>query len=263
MGERILLPAVLAVVLLWLLLPIVMPISISFSESEVISFPPTGFTLRWLRNIFQYPSFINGLKVSTIIALSASMAAILINLPTCYALVRHRIPGKEIVENLFTLPTVAPQIVLGYALMVFAVKVLGLSSLMGLLIGHIVIVFPFSMRIIHASLVNLSPEIEEAAVSLGASRIKAFTDVILPNLREGIIGAFIMSFMVSFNAISISLFLGTGGAMPLPVVMFNYLVIRFDPTLAAISLLMVVFTLVLSMLVEKTVGLAIAGGGVR
>ena len=258
-SEKLVFRTALLIVLVWLMLPITLPATISFSDTESITFPPRGFTLRWVKRVFNYGMFTTGIKVSTTIAFFASIIGILINLPASYVLIRYKIPGRAIIEQFFTLPTLVPQIILGYALLIFIVKIIGLSSLAGLMIGHTIAVFPFSMRIIYGSLVNLNPEIEEAAVSLGASRIKAFFDVVLPNLREGLIGAFVMSFMVSFNNVPISLFLGLGENMPLPIAMYNYLVMKYDPTLAALSLLLMVFTIVLSVIVEKTVGLLSRG----
>lgn len=253
---KIVMRAALAIVLLWLLLPIVMPLSIAFSESEAIAFPPRGFTLKWFYEVFEYESLVEGFKLSAIIALLASFIAILLNIPVSYILTRFQVPYKKVIERVFDLPILVPEIVLSFALLIFIVKLMHITSFVALLIGHIIIVYPYTMRTVHAGLLNFNPEIEDAAVSLGASRLRAFFQVVIPNIRESVLGAFISSFMISFNAVSISLFLGVGNVFTLPVAMLNFLVMSWDPTISALSLMLVIFTLTLSYLSEKLIGLA-------
>ena len=259
-GGEVVLRAAIAIVLLWLLLPIVMPLSIAFSETEAIVFPPRGFTLNWFRKVFEYESFVEGFKLSTVVALLASLTAIALNIPVSYVLSRYRVPGRRFFERLFELPILTPQIVLSFSLLILVVKTFRITSFAALLIGHIIIVYPYAMRIIYSSLANLNPEIEDAAVSLGAGRLRAFFQVVIPNIREAVLGAFISSFMISFNAVSISLFLGVANTFTLPVAMLNFLVMSWDPTLSALSFMLVAFTLSLNYAAERLVRLA---GAVR
>lgn len=239
-----------------LLGPIIMPLSISFSTFETIAFPPRGFTLKWFYNIMKYETFINGFASSTIIALTASCLSIILSLPPSYVLYRYKsFKIRGLIENLFMLPMLIPEIVLSYLLLLFVYHALKITSLISLIIGHTLIVLPYAMRVIYASIANLGVEIEDAAVSLGQSRFTAFFDVVLPNIRQGFVGGFLTCFMVSFNAVSISLFLSFGDSVPLPVAMLNYLQVRYDPTIAAISTLLVAFSVLLSIAVEKIVGL--------
>lgn len=252
---RVFFCAVSFVTLALLLAPIVMPLLISFSTFETIAFPPRGFTLRWFANIFNYETFINGFVASSSIAFVSSFFAIALSLPSSYVLYRHKgLKLKGLFENLFTLPMLMPEIVLSYMLLLFVYRALGVVSLLSLIIGHTLVVMPFGMRIIYASLSNLGVDIEDAAVGLGRDRLGAFIDVVLPNIRHGFAGGILTCFMVSFNAVSISLFLSFGEAIPLPIAMLNYLQIRYDPTVAALSAMLVAFTIALSLAVEKTVG---------
>ncbi|MEM2210272.1 MAG: ABC transporter permease subunit [Nitrososphaerales archaeon] len=245
----------------FLLTPITMPLLISFSTLESISFPPKGFTIKWFANIFRYETFTNGFIVSSSIAFISSLIALILSLPSSYILYRYKsLSIRGLVENLFTLPILMPEIVLSYLLLLFVYRALGIVSLISLIIGHTLVVIPFAMRIIYASLLNLGGDIEDAAVSLGRNRLGAFIDVVLPNIKHGFVGGFLTCFMVSFNAVSISLFLSFGEAIPLPVTMLNYLQIRYDPTIAALSTLLVAFTVLLCISVEKVVGLV---SGVR
>ncbi|OYT55053.1 MAG: spermidine/putrescine ABC transporter ATP-binding protein [Desulfurococcales archaeon ex4484_217_2] len=253
---KVFMRAALVVALLWLLFPIIMPLSIAFSESEAIAFPPKGFTFKWFYKVFEYESFVEGFKLSVVIALLASMIATLLNVPVSYILTRHRVPYRRAIERVFDLPVLVPQIVLSFALLIFIVKMMKITSFIALLIGHIIIVYPYAMRTVYAGLSNFNPEIEDAAVSLGASRLRAFFQIVVPNIKESVLGAFISSFMISFNAVAISLFLGVGNVFTLPVAMLNFLVMRWDPTISALSFMLVIFTLTLSFLSERLIGLA-------
>ncbi|MEM3872210.1 MAG: ABC transporter permease subunit [Nitrososphaeria archaeon] len=233
-----------------------MPLSISFSTFETIAFPPRGFTLKWFYNIMEYETFVNGFVSSSVIALTASLLSMILSLPPSYVLYRYKgFKIKGLIENLFMLPMLIPEIVLSYLLLLFVYHALKIISLVSLIIGHTLVVLPYAMRIIYASISNLGIEIEDAAVSLGQNRFTAFFDVVLPNIRQGFVGSFLTCFMVSFNAVSISLFLSFGDYIPLPIAMLNYLQIRYDPTIAAISTLLVTFSALLSILVERIVGL--------
>ena len=112
------------------------------------------------------------------------------------------------------------------------------------------------MRVISASLRNLDPYVEDAAVSLGANRLRGFLLVVLPNMQAGIAAAFVLGFITSFNNVPVSLFLSGPGVTTLPVSMLSYLEYYFDPTIAALSTLLVIFTVVLVQTAERVLGLS-------
>lgn len=240
-----------------LLAPIGIPLLVAFSESPVISFPPKGFTLKWFYNALSFKSLTDGFMYSLKIASVASLIALLLTLPASYALYRYNFNGKRLIETLFLMPTTIPEIVLSYMLLMYLVKTLGIKSFQALLMGHILILIPYSMRYVYASLVNIGHEIEDAAVSLGASRLRAFFDIIIPNIKTGVVAGIIISFITSFNAFSISLFLSYGETMPLPIAMWNYLQVRYDPTIAAVSLILVLFSLSFVLAVRRILGVKV------
>lgn len=234
-----------AVTCLWLLLPVFLPLTISFSSQPTISFPPKGFTLKWFYDALSMRDFILGFRLSLTIALSASAIALALSLPVSYSLWKKTLPLPEIWERIYDLPIVIPQMVLGFGLFLLIFKQFGLSSLAGLLLGHIFIVSPYAMRNLYAGLSLIDPGIEDAAVTLGASRVRAFLEVVLPNAKNAIFSAFISCFLISFNAVEISLFLSVGGVSTLPVAMLNFLVMRWDPAISALSTVLVMFTIAL------------------
>jgi putative spermidine/putrescine transport system permease protein len=128
--------------------------------------------------------------------------------------------------------------------------------MLGLLIGHIAILFPYSVRVVSASLRNLDPGIEEAAISLGASRLRGFLLVVLPNVRAGVGAAFILAFITSFNNVPVSLFLTGPGVTTLPISMLVYMEYYYDPTIAALSTLLILFSVALVQGAERLLGLS-------
>ncbi|MEM4482196.1 MAG: ABC transporter permease [Desulfurococcaceae archaeon] len=247
----------LALALFILVAPIGIPLSVAFSENTVISFPPTGFSLRWFHNIFSFRSLTDGFVHSLKLASIASLTALLVTLPASYVLYRYSFKGRKLVENLFLMPTTIPEIVLSYMLLIYLVKLLGVGSFSALLVGHVLILIPHAMRYVYVSLANVGHEIEDAAVSLGAPRLKAFLDIVVPNIRTGMVAGIVMSFITSFNAFSISLFLSYGETMPLPIAMWNYLQVRYDPTIAAVSFVLVLFSLSFVLIVRKIIGIKV------
>ena len=124
-----------------------------------------------------------------------------------------------------------------------------------LLVGHTALLVPYTVRVVSASLTNLRQDIDEAAITLGATRLQVFTKVILPNVRGAIAAAFILSFITSFNQVPVSLFLTGPGVSTLPIEMLAYMESTFDPSIAALSTLLVVFTVIVVFITEKLLGI--------
>ena len=247
-----------SLILLYVLLlgPYIIIFVAAFGAESTLAFPPSGFSLRWFANVFQTSQFVESFWLSLQLGLLATLIALLLGIPIAYALVRFRFPGRGLVETVFSAPILVPGLVIGFAMLRYFVLVGNLNIFTGLLIGHIAILFPYSVRVVSSSLRNLDPAIEEAAISLGAGRLRAFLLVVLPNIRSGIGAAFILAFIVSFNNVPVSLFLTGPGVTTLPISMLVYMEYYFDPTIAALSTLLIIFTIVLVQGAERALGLS-------
>ena len=247
-----------SLVLLYILLlgPYIIIFVAAFGAEATLAFPPSGFSLRWFVNVFQTSQFVESFWLSLQLGLLATFIALLLGIPIAYALVRFHFPGRGLVETIFSAPILVPGLVIGFAMLRYFVLVGNLNIFTGLLIGHIAILFPYSVRVVSSSLRNLDPAIEEAAISLGAGRLRAFLLVVLPNIRSGIGAAFILAFIVSFNNVPVSLFLTGPGVTTLPISMLVYMEYYFDPTIAALSTLLIIFTIVLVQGAERALGLS-------
>jgi len=240
----------------FLLGPFVIIFMAGFGANANLAFPPQGFTLDWFANVFETAQFIDSFWISLQLGLSSTIVSLIMGMPVAYALVRYQFSASGMVETIFSAPILVPGLVIGFAMLNFFVLLGDMSVLTGLFIGHTAILFPYSVRVISASLRNLDPYVEDAAVSLGANRLRGFLLVVLPNMQAGIAAAFVLGFITSFNNVPVSLFLSGPGVTTLPVSMLSYLEYYFDPTIAAVSTLLVIFTVVLVQAAERLLGLS-------
>ncbi len=242
-------------VYIFLIGPLLIIMAASFSDTNYLTFPGQGFTLRWYAQVLTMKSFISAAETSAVVAVVSTMLALLLGLPAAYALNRYPFRGKEIVNTVFLSPVLIPVIVLGFIMLRYVVNAWKLPVWPSLLIGHTLLGIPYVMRVVTASLANFDFAIEEAAGSLGATKVYAFFYIILPNIRSAIASASIMAMINSFNNVSLSAFLTGPGVNVLPIEMMSYVEYHFDPTIAALATLMMVSTLAIMLLIERTLGL--------
>ena len=255
MRKNKLLTVFIALVYIFLCAPILIIISTAFDSSSFMSFPPKGFSLKWFVNVFNSETFMTTLGISIKIAMLATIISLIIGIPAAYALSRKSYKGRALLQNIFLSPIIVPGVVLGFASFKYLIIKLQMDVFTSLLIGHVIIVIPYIIRVIGSSLENLDFSIEEAAVSLGATRVKSFFLVVLPNVTSGVIAAFMLSFINSFNNVSVSLFLTGPGISTLPISMMSYVEYNYDPTISALSVILMVFTILIMFVIEKTLGL--------
>ncbi|GAB4575657.1 MAG: ABC transporter permease [Anaerolineae bacterium] len=247
---------ILYLVLIFLLGPFLIIFIASFGAESTLAFPPRGLALTWFEKVFTVRMFRDAFLTSLEVAVLGTITALVLGVPAAYALVRFQFRGKDTLEVLFSSPAIVPGLVVGLALLRFFVLLSGLPVKFGLYLGHTAILFPYAVRVVSGSLRNLDPSLEDAAQSLGASRLRSFLLVTLPNIRAGIIAAFILSFITSFNNVPISLFLTGPGVATLPIQMMLYMEYYFDPTIAALSTLLIVFTVLIIQGMERVLNIS-------
>jgi putative spermidine/putrescine transport system permease protein len=234
-----------AVVFAFILLPLVFVSWLAFFQQPIPSFPPQGYSLKWFSTIPENPKFVDGFWLSLQVAVIAMLFGLAIGVPAALCLARYRFRAREGLASLLLLPVLVPGIVLGTALYLLHVEATILTSLTvigstaGLVAGHVLIVIPWSVRLVTASLAGFDRNIEEAAQNLGATPARTFFRVTLPMIRPGIVAAALFGFVVSFGNLEMSMFLVGAGRTTLPIAILQYLEYRIDPTIAAVSLLQV------------------------
>ena len=245
----------LGLVLLFLIGPFVVIVAASLSAGETLAFPPQGLSLRWVEKVFEVESFRASFALSLTLAIGATTAALALGVPAAYALTRYRVPFAETLRLMVASPLLVPGIVVGLALLRYLVVPLRFPVVLALFLAHTALILPYALRVVSASLVHLRPEIEEAAVLLGASRVGAFFRVVAPNIRDGVLAAMVLGFVTSFNQVPVSLFLSGPGVETLPIDMLGYLEITYDPSVAALSTLLAALSLAIVLIAERFLGL--------
>jgi len=248
------LPLKLVVLLTYVLLlaPLAIVIAVSFGASPNFDFPPGELTLKWYRAFFANAEFVAAFfKVSLVLGVFAAVLACALGILAAIGLVRFRFAGREALESFFLAPLFIPEILFGAALYLTYARLGIKPSMLSLLFGHVVICVPFVIRNVMAGLIGLDPRLEEAAMSLGASRVQAFVKVALPLIRSSVLSGFIFAFIISFSDINLALFITGPNSTTLPVFVFNLLLFEGDPSVAAASTLQIVIVGLLIFLVQR------------
>ncbi|QTL02673.1 ABC transporter permease [Aquabacter sp. L1I39] len=245
-----------AVMFVFLLAPLLVVLPISFSGDDYMAFPPSSWSAKWYGAIFGNAAMMGAFWVSLALALVVTVLSLAIGLPAAYALVRLKPPGAEALSNLFAAPLLLPTIVLGLALLLVVAPMGLIGTFRGLVLAHLIVTLPYAVRVLSTALANLPLTVEEAAETLGAKPLTVFFRVTLPMMRSGVISTTALCFLVSFDEVVLSLFMTGPRLQTLPVAMYNHVDQQADPMVAAISVLLVVLTLAVVLVVDRTAGLS-------
>ena len=235
--------AVAAVI--FIVAPLAVIILNSFSSVAYNIFPPEGYSLRWYANLADQSSFYIAAARSLLLATLTTILSLIIGTMAAYALTRYRLAGRNIIQGFLLSPIVLPKIVLGVAVFMFFVQIGVLRSYSSLLLTHTLVSMPFVIAIIAAALLNFDWTVQEAAMDLGAGPITTFVRVILPEISISMTLAGVLAFMTSFDQVETTLFLLRPGEETLPIEMFVYLQKWQDPTIAALSAVLIFFVALL------------------
>lgn len=254
MSRSLFSPLILFLVLVFLIGPFVIIVAASFSAGETLAFPPQGLSLRWIVKVFTIDSFRSSFAMSMMLAIGGTFFALILGVPAAYALSRYKLPFGETIRTIVSAPIIVPGIIVGLAVLRYLVVPFAFSITVALFFAHTALVLPYAVRVVSASLGNLRADIEEAAVLLGSSRVGAFFRIVLPNIRGGVLAAFILGFVTSFNQVPVSLFLSGPGVQTLPINMLGYMETTYDPSVAALSALLAFLSVGIVFVAERFLG---------
>ena len=242
-------------VCLFIVAPIFAMIAVSLTPLDYISLPTATFSLRWYSRLLQYPVFLEAGINSVVLAVEAAATVLVLGVLAALAIVRYRFPLREAVRLTVTSPLFIPMVMSGLAILVFF-STLGWSSQpVRLYVGHSALTLPYVVRAVSASLTGFDMNQELAARNLGATPLKAFLLVTLPQLRPGIAAGAIFAFIVSFDNVGLSIFLSGANYKTLPVELLSYVETDNDPMSAALSVVMIVVSMGVVLAAERLVGL--------
>lgn len=242
-------------VLLFVHAPVAVIILSSFSPESYLTIPTGLLSWRWYRQIPMHPEFLRAFWLSIELGVATALVSTTCGVPAAVALSRHRFSGRQIVAGACLSPLIVPVIVTAVALLQF-LNPLGLDgTFIGLLVAHVVLTLPYSIKMASASLAGLPRTVELAAQDLGAGPLRTFFLVTLPLIRSGVLAGAVMVFLVSFDSFTISFFLAGPQFRTLPLEIYNYTVFYIDPLISALSSLLVGFSLAAAILVDRFFGL--------
>lgn len=256
MRKNAVLTLIAGLVFAFLVIPLMIITVTAFGSGAAITFPIQGFTLKWFVKVFQSPSFMASFATSLKVGLLATLLSLLAGVPAAYALARGGLKARNFLKSFFLSPTLVPGIVIGFVLYRFMVLQLRMPLWLGLLAGHFLLTIPYIIRIVGASMEQFDFSVEEAAWSLGCSRQASFFKIVLPNITSGISSAFMLAFINSFNNIPVSMFLSGPGVSTFPATLMNYIEYNYDPSVSAVSVLLMAATVIMMLIVDKTLGIA-------
>jgi putative spermidine/putrescine transport system permease protein len=244
-----------ALVIIFMLAPLVIVCVVAFTPGNTLAIPTTEFSLRWFRAVFSHSDFVQSFKNSLwLAAISATLATVLA-VPAGLAIARHTFPGRDFLNGLFLSPLIIPHLVLGVALLRTFSLIGATGSFFWLALAHVVIITPYVLRLVLASVEGSDRSAEQAALSLGASQATVFVRVTLPMILPGVTGGWLLAFINSFDEVTMSIFVTAPSTVTLPVRMYMYATESIDPLMAAVSALMVALTAVAMLVLDRIYGL--------
>ncbi|HEX5004368.1 MAG TPA: ABC transporter permease [Gemmatimonadales bacterium] len=232
---------IVAGVFLLLHLPVVVLVAYSFNAARY-SAAWSGFTLHWYAALLERPDILRALRLSLVVASTSTLLATVLGTLVAMALARARFRGSRLIEGGLYLPIVTPEIVAGISLLILfaAVQVpLGVGTV---IVAHTAFCLPFVAVVVLARLRGMDRTLEEAALVLGADELTAFRRVTLPQLAPGILAGALLAFTLSLDDFVITFFVAGPGATTLPVLVYSMVRRGVEPTINAVSTLLVVLT---------------------
>ena len=254
-GSRLWLYVLATFVMAFLVLPTIIVIPMSFSASQYLEFPPREWSLRWYSNYVNSPAWMQATATSLKAGFLTALVATPLGTLAAYGLFVSRLRGSALVVPLLLTPIIVPVILVGIAVFYAYVRLKLVNTLTGLVLAHAMLAIPLVMMVVTSALKSYDMNQEMVARSLGASRPRAFLLVTLPQIRFAVVTSAVLSFLTSFDEVVVALFISGGDNSTLTRNMFNALRDQIDPTIAAISTVMIVISsllLAISQLVGRS-----------
>jgi len=251
-AARLWLYVTVALVMAFLVIPCLLVIPMSFSDSQYMEFPPSQLSLRWYRAFFSSREWLESVVVSLKVAGLTTLIATVLGTLAAYGI--HKSTGwfTSLVRGLLMLPMMVPLIFVAIGVF-FVYARLGLNNtITGLVLAHTTLAIPFVMIAVGNGLAGFDPHLERAARSLGASALTAFLTVTLPQIRISVLSGMLFAFVTSFDEVVVALFVSSGANSTLTKRMFANIRDLVDPTVAAISSLLVVLSIVALVIAQYT-----------
>jgi putative spermidine/putrescine transport system permease protein len=248
--------ALAALTVVLLIAPTIVVVTVSFTDSFSLKFPPPGYSLKWYQELFNASQLQFAAMNSLRVAVATTVLAVLLGVAAALAISRSASATARVLDSLFMSPLVLPALAFGFAALMTFSAVGWAVSTTTLVIGHTVVCVPYVIRTTTAALAQMDPALLESSASLGAQRLYTFRRVTWPLIRPGVLAGAFIAFMSSFDNVPVSLFLRDARTDMLPIRMWQDLEGRLDVTIAALSGVIILFTLLMMIVMERATGLS-------
>lgn len=233
---------VAGLVLLYLVFPILVVIPLSFSAGTYLSFPPPGFSFRWYENFLGRADWLGAASLSLWVGGAVMALATALGAPAALALVRSQFRGKDLLTGFIISPLIAPVIIVAIGIYFFYARLGLVGNPFALVIAHTALAVPFVVINVSATLQGFDERLEQAAMNLGATPWRTFWQVTFPIIRPGVLAGALFAFISSFDELVVALFVSGTSAVTLPRKMWESIRFEIDPTIAAVSTMLIVLT---------------------
>lgn len=237
-------------VLFYLVFPVFVVIPVSFSSAQYLSFPPPGFSLQWYEKYFDRRDWIDATFLSLRVGITTAVLATVLGTLASLALVRGRFRGKNVINAFLVSPLIIPVIIVAIGVYFFYARLQIVGSPFGLALAHTALAIPFVVINVSATLYGFDERLEYAAMNLGANRWQTFRHVTFPIIKPGIFAGALFAFITSFDELIVALFVSGTGAVTLPRKMWDGLRQEIDPTIAAVSTLLIIVSVLILLSTE-------------
>lgn len=249
--SRVILWLITAAIGLFLILPTIIVIPISFTSLQTLSFPPVGFTLRWYQDVFQNPEWRHALVNSLIVAVATTLASGTLGTTAALGISRLSPFGASIALPFLLVPLVTPVVVLSIGVYMTFTR-WGLSnSLTGLALAHTALGTPFVIVSVLASLRSLNRNLELASAGLGATSLFTFRRVVFPLILPGVVSGSIFAFITSWDEVVVALLLTGGVTKTIPVLIWSQVRADLYPSMAAVGTMLIAISAVVLLISGK------------
>jgi ABC-type spermidine/putrescine transport system permease subunit II len=249
--DKVVLGGLFGSTLVFLTVPLLIVIAVSFTADIFMEFPPSGLSLQWYREFLTMSDWRQAIRNSLIIAGGTALLSTSIALVLAFVLHRYRIPFANAVKTLGLLPFLLPPVIIGIAFMAFFYAAGFSGRILNVILAHGIFYSTLPFMLISVGFESVNQELEEAAMNLGASEIKVFSTITLPLVRNDIFAGALFAFILSLNEYFIAFLVAGFTVITLPIKIFSSLRYSYSPTIAAVSVFFIVITTAVVIVIDR------------
>ncbi|MCS0494313.1 ABC transporter permease [Ancylobacter sp. MQZ15Z-1] len=242
-------------ILVYMTLPTIVVLMTSVNPTEILAFPPEGISFQWYQKAVTYPDFQTAFWNGIVVTSFASTLALIVGSTFAWLVNRYEFAGRGVLEAVLWSPLIIPHFTLGFGFLLLGGAFRLQQGYVMVVLAHMVLVMPFVTRAVYVSLANVDGDLSRAAANLGASPFHVLTRIELPLVLPGMAGGWLIAAVISFTEFTASLYVTGSRTQTLPVAMYNYIREYADPTVSAISAMLIIATTLLMFIADRAFGL--------